>query len=291
MVNQQHHFSRSLLKKAISVTLVLTILLSMVIIGNVFGTAAFAAEGDYTYSVLSDGTAKITKYSGTDSNVTVPAALGGVNVSEIGEKAFQDNDEIESVIISDGIKTIGTSAFADCDMLESIEFSPSVETIGKEAFRNCRGLQAVDIPSTVKTIEEKAFSACPILGTVTLHEGLEKMGSRFIAGTVVSEIYIPTTVTNSNESFAETELLETVIFGEGITEIPRDMFEENNSLRTLTIPDTVTKIGDDAFCLMKSLESIEFPDNVTELGTYICYQDPKLTKVTFGSGRLPSEAD
>ena len=292
MVNQQHHFSRSLLKKAISVTLVLTILLSMVIIGNVFGTAAFAAEGDYTYSVLSDGTAKITKYSGTESNVTVPAALGGVNVSEIGEKAFQDNDEIESVIISDGIKTIGTSAFADCDMLESIEFSPSVETIGKEAFRNCRGLQAVDIPSTVKTIEEKAFSACPILGTVTLHEGLEKMGSRFIAGTVVSEIYIPTTVTNSNESFAETELLETVIFGEGITEIPRDMFEENNSLRTLTIPDTVTKIGDDAFCQMKSLESIEFPDNVTELGTYICYQDSKLTKVTFGSGltAIPSNA-
>ena len=292
MVNQQHHFSRSLLKKAISVTLVLTILLSMVIIGNVFGTAAFAAEGDYTYSVLSDGTAKITKYSGTESNVTVPAALGGVNVSEIGEKAFQDNDEIESVIISDGIKTIGTSAFADCDMLESIEFSPSVETIGKEAFRNCRGLQAVDIPSTVKTIEEKAFSACPILGTVTLHEGLEKMGSRFIAGTVVSEIYIPTTVTNSNESFAETELLETVIFGEGITEIPRDMFEENNSLRTLTIPDTVTKIGDDSFCQMKSLESIEFPDNVKELGAYICYQNSKLTKVTFGSGltSIPSNA-
>ena len=292
MVNQQHYSLGSLLKKSVSVTLVLTILLSMVIIGNVFGSAAFAAEGDYTYSVLSDGTAKITKYNGTESNVTVPAELGGKTVSEIGEKAFQDNDEIESVTIPDGIKTIGTSAFADCDMLEGIEFSSTVETIGKEAFRNCRGLQTVDIPSTVKTIEEKAFSACPILGTITLHEGLEKMGSRFIAGTVVSEIYIPTTVTNSNESFAETELLETVNFGEGITEIPRDMFEENNSLRTLTIPDTVTKIGDDAFCQMKSLESIEFPDNVKELGAYICYQNSKLTKVTFGSGltAIPSNA-
>ena len=292
MVNQQHYSLGSLLKKSVSVTLVLTILLSMVIIGNVFGSAAFAAEGDYTYSVLSDGTAKITKYNGTESNVTVPAELGEKTVSEIGEKAFQDNDEIESVTIPDGIKTIGTSAFADCDMLEGIEFSSTVETIGKEAFRNCRGLQTVDIPSTVKTIEEKAFSACPILGTITLHEGLEKMGSRFIAGTVVSEIYIPTTVTNSNESFAETELLETVNFGEGITEIPRDMFEENNSLRTLTIPDTVTKIGDDAFCQMKSLESIEFPDNVKELGAYICYQDSKLTKVTFGSGltAIPSNA-
>lgn len=292
MVNQQHYSLGSLLKKTVSVTLVLTILLSMVIIGNVFGSAAFAAEGDYTYSVLSDGTAKITKYNGTESNVTVPGELGGKTVSEIGEKAFQDNDEIESVTIPDGIKTIGTSAFADCDMLEGIEFSSTVETIGKETFRNCRGLQTVDIPSTVKKIEEKAFSACPILGTITLHEGLEKMGSRFIAGTVVSEIYIPTTVTNSNESFAETELLETVNFGEGITEIPRDMFEENNSLRTLTIPDTVTKIGDDAFCQMKSLESIEFPDNVKELGAYICYQDSKLTKVTFGSGltAIPSNA-
>ena len=131
MVNQQHYSLGSLLKKSVSVTLVLTILLSMVIIGNVFGSAAFAAEGDYTYSVLSDGTAKITKYNGTESNVTVPGELGGKTVSEIGEKAFQDNDEIESVTIPDGIKTIGTSAFADCDMLEGIEFSSTVETIGK----------------------------------------------------------------------------------------------------------------------------------------------------------------
>ncbi|MBQ9414607.1 MAG: leucine-rich repeat domain-containing protein, partial [Clostridia bacterium] len=284
------------LKKAASIMLALSLLLSMVVTGNVVSMTASAdgelTDGNYAYVVLSDGTAKITKYSGAETDLVIPASLGGVNVSAIGSEAFKDNDAIERVTISDGIQTIGSYAFMQCDGIESINFAPSVTTIGGYAFQQCRGLQSVDIPATVKTLGDRVFYNCPILETVTLHEGLETMGFRFLSGTAVASIYIPTTVTKATESFAEAERLTSVTFGNGITSIPNDMFEDNHSLRAITIPATVTKLGNDAFSEMYALESIVIPDTVTEWGTYAFYKCVNLTSVTIGSGvtTIPNSA-
>ncbi|MER2080466.1 MAG: leucine-rich repeat domain-containing protein, partial [Ruminococcus sp.] len=247
MVNQQHYFARRLLKKSLSVTLASTMLLGMVTIGNVFGPKASAAErwseGDYDLVTKDDGTIRIERYNGSESDVTIPEKFGDKAVSEIGRGAFENNDDIESVTFSEGNVNIGDYAFSDCDLLEEIHFSSTITTIGSRAFNTCRALQSVEIPSTVKTLGDRTFSACPILTEVKLNEGLERLGNRFLTGTPVSEIYIPSTVTWAEEAFAEADLLETVTFAEGITSIPNDMFENNNSLRELTIPDTVTKLG------------------------------------------------
>ena len=288
MVNQQHYFARRLLKKSLSVTLASTMLLGMVTIGNVFGPKASAAEmwseGDYDLVTKDDGTIRIEHYNGTAANVTIPATIGDKVVSEIGDQAFENNDDIESITFSEGNVKIGRYTFNGCDLLEEINFSSTLTTIGNNAFNNCRALQSVEIPSTVKTLGDRAFNACPILTEVKLNEGLERMGNRFIAGTPVSEIYIPSTVTWAEEAFADAGLLETVTFGEGITSIPNDMFEDNNSLRELTIPDTVTKLGNDSLCQMGALESIVIPDTVTEMGSYVLYECKNLASVTIGKG-------
>ena len=288
MVNQQHYFARRLLKKSLSVTLASTMLLGMVTIGNVFGPKASAAEmwseGDYDLVTKDDGTIRIEHYNGTAANVTIPATIGDKVVSEIGDQAFENNDDIESITFSEGNVKIGRYTFNGCDLLEEINFSSTLTTIGNNAFNNCRALQSVEIPSTVKTLGDRAFNACPILTEVKLNEGLERMGNRFIAGTPVSEIYIPSTVTWAEEAFADEGLLETVTFGEGITSIPNDMFEDNNSLRELTIPDTVTKLGNDSLCQMGALESIVIPDTVTEMGSYVLYECKNLASVTIGKG-------
>ena len=77
MENQQHFSARSLLKKAVSVTLASTMLLGMITIGNVFGTSkAYAAEkwseGDYDLSTKDDGTIRIDHYNGTAADVCIP---------------------------------------------------------------------------------------------------------------------------------------------------------------------------------------------------------------------------
>ena len=292
----KHQHTSRLLTKALSVTLSATLLLSMAVVGNVFGTTAFAAEaqteGDYTYVVLDNDTAQITKYNGTQADVTVPATLGGKDVSEIGSRAFENNDELTSIAFPTSVKTIGDHAFFSCDLLENVDFGSGVTTIGPWCFEQCRALQSVEVPANVKKLDSRAFSSCPILTTVKLNEGLEYMGDRVFAGAPVSEIYIPLTVTYANETFAEAELLETVNFAEGITAIPNDMFEDCNSIRQLTIPDTVTRLGNDSLCQMRSLESIVIPDSVTEWGTYVLYECDKLTNVTIGKGvtNIPDNA-
>ncbi len=245
MVNQQHYFARRLLKKSLSVTLASTMLLGMVTIGNVFGPKASAAEmwseGDYDLVTKDDGTIRIEHYNGTAANVTIPATIGDKVVSEIGDQAFENNDDIESITFSEGNVKIGRYTFNGCDLLEEINFSSTLTTIGNNAFNNCRALQSVEIPSTVKTLGDRAFNACPILTEVKLNEGLERMGNRFIAGTPVSEIYIPSTVTWAEEAFADAGLLETVTFGEGITSIPNDMFEDNKRWNPSSFPTPLPK--------------------------------------------------
>ncbi len=287
----KHHRHFCVLSKILSVTLAATMLLGTIWTGTALA-AETRVEGDYTYTVLDDGTAQITRYSGTASELTVPATLGGADVSSIGFRAFENNDDIKSITFPDTLRTIGESAFYGCDLLETIDFSTGVTEIGKLAFERCLALQAVDIPSNVRSIGEKAFNACPILGTVTLHDGLESMGNRFLAGTVVTEVYLPSTLVSGSNAFAEMEMLESVAFGAELTAIPNELFRNNGSIRSLTIPNTVTTIGHSCMSQMGALESVVIGDSVTEMGNDVLFDCNRLSSVTFGTGltSLPSSA-
>lgn len=86
----------------------------------------------FSYTV-SDGTATITKYNGTDQNVVIPSSIDGYAVSAIGDGAFAGTD-IKSVIISSGVKEIGWFVFENCPKLHSVTVPKSVEAIGYDAF-------------------------------------------------------------------------------------------------------------------------------------------------------------
>ncbi len=45
-------------------------------------------SGEWSYTLLDDGSAKITAYYGWDTNITIPSTLDGHPVSVIGEKVF-----------------------------------------------------------------------------------------------------------------------------------------------------------------------------------------------------------
>ena len=92
----KHHRHFCVLSKILSVTLAATMLLGTIWTGTALA-AETRVEGDYTYTVLDDGTAQITRYSGTASELTVPATLGGADVSSIGFRAFENNDDIKSI--------------------------------------------------------------------------------------------------------------------------------------------------------------------------------------------------
>lgn len=71
-------------------------------------------NGDYTYILLEDGTAEITKYRGTVEDLVIPESLNSVPVTGIGDHAFSMRFNLTSVTIPDGVTTIGHSAFYRC---------------------------------------------------------------------------------------------------------------------------------------------------------------------------------
>ncbi|MGN1328261.1 MAG: fibronectin type III domain-containing protein [Eubacterium sp.] len=147
--------------------------------------------GDYAYSILEDYTASITDYTGSETDLTLPATLDDFTVIEIGCGAFSENDDLLSVTIPDGIITIGAKAFFDCDSLMNVTMSDSLLVIGEGAFEWCFDLENIIIGNSVTNIGKKAFEWCYRLKSVT----------------------IPQSVTSiSDEAFTRCEALENVYY-------------------------------------------------------------------------------
>lgn len=65
--------------------------------------------GEFSYSILEDGTAVITGYSGNESMVLIPAEVDGKRVTGIGDYAFEKCENITGVVIPEGISSIELS--------------------------------------------------------------------------------------------------------------------------------------------------------------------------------------
>ena len=98
----------------------------------------------YQYTV-EDGKATITKYTGRETEITIPATLGGAPVTEIGYGAFRGKP-IRSITIPDTVTEIGFDAFADCESLSEIMLPDGLKYIGWSAFSGCTALTAITIP-------------------------------------------------------------------------------------------------------------------------------------------------
>lgn len=112
---------------------------------------------EYTYEVV-DGGIQITGYNGSDTKVVVPQAINGYSVIKIGDNAFKNQTNIESITLPNTVKSIGSYSFRGCTNLSSIELGTSVSTIGRYAFMNCSSLASITIPQSISSIEAWAFS-------------------------------------------------------------------------------------------------------------------------------------
>ena len=114
-------------------------------------------EGDGTnlWWTLIDGT--MTVYgTGAMENYDSGASYWGANY-------FND---IQKVVIMDGVTSIGNYGFYGCTALTEITIPASVKTIGMSAFGLCTSLTEITIPESVSSIGNDAFYTCTALTTV-----------------------------------------------------------------------------------------------------------------------------
>lgn len=189
---------------------------------TLFPVSAFAADvqeytsGDYQYTLNEDGKATITKYTGTESNITIPKQFENHEVTMIGAQSFKDNTSLEKIEISTNISTIDWMAFAGCTNLKEVVFTePSkIEVLPFELFVNCSNLTTINIPSSVKEIKLQCFVGCTALTHVVIPEGVELIGRQaFSECTNLQSIIIPSSIVESGIPSGGTTAIQGVAKG------------------------------------------------------------------------------
>ncbi len=98
-------------------------------------------EGDYTYEITADGNVRILAYEGRETDVVVPATLGGRDVTEIGNSTrpvFDANAAIRSITFPDTLKEMsGLPLFYGCENLETITIPASVTGMNFHSVADC----------------------------------------------------------------------------------------------------------------------------------------------------------
>lgn len=194
--------------------------------------------GDFNYTGTNAVT--ITGYTGTAATVTIPAYIGGVSVTSMGNNGvFLGCTGITSVTIPNGVTNIGETAFSGCTGLASVAIPNSVTSIGNNAFYGCTGLTNFTIPDSVTEIGHYAFQNCSNLASVTIGSGVTAIGG---------------------QAFRDCSSLASVTIPDSVTRIGRYAFRDCTGLASVTIGSGVTWIGDGAFHHCENLTGVYITD-------------------------------
>ncbi|MCD7742853.1 MAG: leucine-rich repeat domain-containing protein, partial [Oscillospiraceae bacterium] len=95
------------------------------------------------------GTGEMTDYSVFSYDATTEE--GGHTIGHGSTAPFFNYGRIPitSIIIESGVTNIGEAAFAECDNLTSVTIPDSVTSIGESAFNGCTSLTRIAIPESV----------------------------------------------------------------------------------------------------------------------------------------------
>lgn len=122
------------------------------------------------------------------------------SVTEIGNEAFRECQNLTTVSLPENLTSIGNCAFENCSGLTSITIPDSVTSIGSEAFRQCTGLTSISIPDGVTEIGEYAFYRCTGLTSISIPDSVTEIGvGAFNDCTGLTSIPIPDGVTYTDE--------------------------------------------------------------------------------------------
>lgn len=184
-------------------------------------------------------------------NLTVIEFESGSQLTEIGKTAFYNTQALKSIDIPSTVTSIGESAFADCFSLEKIELG-QVESLGENTFARCSSLETAKIqgssdvtyPSNMFGTWGTGHSAAPLK---TLEIGAGK---------------IQFSLSNQKDS------IETVVLGDGVTEIPINFANGCTQLKSISLPDALTSVPNGAFmnCTKLAEVSISEKSKLTSIG-------------------------
>ena len=267
--------------KKIKISFLLTILLSML------GVETFA------YDAFVDGI--YYNFTGTEATVTFHSDFNSHSNGNYyyGEIVIPETVNYNGTTYQ--VTNIGNKAFNQCNRLTSVTIPNSVTSIGAEAFYGCSGLTSLTIGNSVTSIGERAFwstawynnqpdglvyagkvaykykGTMPSNTSIILAEGtLGITGEAFRNYSDLTDIIIPNSVTSIGDyAFSGCSGLTSFIIPNSVTSIGSSAFSGCSGLTSVTIGNSVTSIGGSAFQNCSGLTSVNYnATNCTNMGTY-----------------------
>jgi len=176
---------------------------------------------------------------------------------------YTNSSSITTIVIQSGVTNIGNRAFHDLRNLQTITIPNTVTIIGRQAFYMEHfantNFQQVTIPNSVTEIEGEAFKNCANRKTVTIENGTTNLnfssfyyqGNEYPWGT-------------KTDWFAGCPNLTTLHWGRNLSSSNTAPFN-GSSIQALTVGNSVTLIGYMAFANCNLLKTVTFQDGTSTL--------------------------
>lgn len=209
----------------------------------------------------------------------------GDGVTTIGDRAFGIGDGVvpmsivdsgepfdyhfSSVTLGSDLEYIGSYAFAYCDALTEVELPSKLEAIDEAAFANCAGLEQLTIPASVKAINHSAFLNCT--GVQTLE---------FASDATLAQL------AHAFQGCTGLTKVEIPASLPGEDEIRHNgAFWDCRNLEEVTFRNGATIIDDEMFAGCTSLTTVHVPHSVSEVYENAFVGCEKLTDIYYDGYR------
>ena len=116
--------------------------------------------------------------------------------------------------------------------------------------------------------------------TVVVGEGITRLGAYMLAGSTVTSVSLPSTLTDvDTQALNGCRYLTGITFPDGVKTIGEQALSNCTSLTSVTLPASVETIGDRAFMGCTMLASVTIPEGPTHLGTNLFRGDWELKSI------------